>query len=51
VPVGQVLDGWGGHQQLLECAGTDDDRLGLGLLRTGPRLVGEGVPGEHQPGA
>ncbi|MFG3206941.1 hypothetical protein [Streptomyces sp. NPDC048192] len=47
MPVGQVLDRWGRHQQLVERAGTDDDRLGLGLLRTGPCLVGEGVPGEQ----
>lgn len=51
VQVGHVLDGWGGREQRIECAGTDDDHLGLGLLRTGPCLVGEGVPGEQEPGA
>ncbi len=50
VPVGQVLGGWGGRKRRTESAGTDGDHLGLALLRTGPCLVGEGVPGEQEPG-
>ncbi|MEV0490224.1 hypothetical protein [Streptomyces atratus] len=39
-----------GRKQPFESAGIDDDRVGPGLLRTGPCLVGDGVPGEQEPG-
>ncbi len=51
VPLDHVFGERGRGEQRVESAGIDDHRIGLGLPCAGAYLVGEGGPGEQQPGA
>jgi hypothetical protein len=51
LPLDHLQDRLRGREHLAEHGRVDDDRLSLGLLRAGRRLVREPVPGEDQPAA